>query len=368
MKYFCMPSDFKYETIDKYQDLNRRTDAQIIETYGQLTADNKFGSCRSVKDLPPADMILLKKYVEYGNDRGIQFNYILNATCMGNEELTPDGYAKLKDFFKMLEDIGVSWVTISLPSLMEISEYVSPNLKIRASTVCQINSPSKAKFYEELGVKRIVLDEDIYRRFDILKNIRKAYTGDIEIIINSFCLNDCPYKMFHYNSLSHSSTDQEKYPYYPGRCGIMHLGAENYMKLNWIRPEDLHYYYDIGINYFKMQGRTNVYSGDPAKAVEYYMDGLYDGNLLNLLELFSVDKPMTIAATKIDNRKLDGFFDKFVREPDFCTKLCANCGYCKSFAEKSISQLDTSVMDIMAMMKDIRINEFPSKIDTSKNK
>ncbi len=352
MKYFCMPSDFRNETIDKYYEINCKNDnSKIIETFGQLAPDTVFGSCRSPGGLPEVDLYKLEGYVRYCMEKGIEFNYVINATCMSNEELTKPGYKKVKDFFEMLEGIGVGWVTISLPSLMEIAKYIAPNLKIKASTVCQINSPQKAKFYEELGIKRIVLDEDIYREFNTLKSIKKAYSGDIEIIINSFCVNDCPFKMFHYNSFSHSHANRDECTYFSSRCHHIHIGSENYMKLNWIRPEDIHYYNDIGINYFKLQGRTNVYSGDPAKAVTHYIEEKFYGDLISLLELFSNSKPLAIAGCKIDNSKLDGFFKKFVDDPCFCTKVCSECGYCKSFAEKSISKTDIILLDMMNLMK-----------------
>lgn len=364
MKYFCMPSDFKNETIDQYYELNNKYNhSKIVETFGQLAPDTVFGSCRSPRSLPEVDRHKLENYIRYCKEKGIEFNYVINATCMSNEELTKTGYHKIKDFFKMLESIGAGWVTISLPSLMEIAKYMAPNLKIKASTVCQINSPLKAKFYEELGIKRIVLDEDVFKEFDTLKSIRKVFSGDLEIIINSFCVNDCPYKMFHYNSFSHSHINRDECSYFSSRCRYLHIGPDNYMKLNWIRPEDIHYYDDIGISYFKLQGRTNVFTGNPAKAVTHYIEEHYDGDLISLLELFSSDRPLMIAGCIIDNSKLDGFFEKFVNDPGFCTKICSECGYCKGFAEKSIDVTSIAALEIMNLMKGVvKQNDFIEQI------
>ena len=282
---------------------------------------------------------------------------------MGSDELTKEGYNKICDFLKRLEDMGTQWITVCLPSLMEIAKYKTPGLKIKASTICLINSPLKAKFYDELGIKRIVLDEDIYKRFDILKNIRKVYTGDIEIITNSFCLNDCPFKTFHFNNFSHSNIHKDKYPYYSTRCNNIHIGAENYLKLNWIRPEDLHYYSGMGINYFKLQGRTNVYDGNPAKAVTHYIEEHYEGDLISLLELVSESRPLSYVRTKIDNRKLDGFLDRFAKDPGSCSKICSECGYCKSFADNAISGTDAAMMDIVKLMYKSTMDEFPKKLE-----
>lgn len=364
MKYFCLPSDFKHETIDRYAELNKKYDySKIIETYGQLAPDSIFGSCRSPKNLPAVDFEQLEKYVKYSGDNGIEFNYIINASCMGNDELVKEGFDKISGFMQRLQDIGVKWITLCLPSLMEIAKYKAPGLKIKASTVCLINSPIKARFYDELGIKRLVLDEDIYKKFDLLENIRKVYSGDIEIIVNSFCRTDCPYKTFHYNSFSHSHICKDKYPYYGTRCNDMHIGGENLIRLNWIRPEDLHYYSDIGINYFKLQGRSNVIDGDPAKAVTHYIEEYYDGDLISLLELFSEGRPFSFTGTVIDNRRLDGFLDRFVKEPDFCNKICSECGYCEAYSNAAISRADAAIMDVMKLMYKSTIDEFPRLLD-----
>lgn len=72
MKYFCLPSDFKHETIDRYAEINGRYEhSKIIETYGQLAPDSIFGSGRSPEYLPVVDMPQLEKYIRHGNDKGI---------------------------------------------------------------------------------------------------------------------------------------------------------------------------------------------------------------------------------------------------------------------------------------------------------
>ncbi len=346
MKYFSMPSDFKIETIDQYLNIHDKyKHSKVIETYGQLAPDTVFGSGRHPKDLPKIDMNALEKYVKYSKDRDIEFNYTLNTTCNSNDELTKVGYLKIKELVNNLQGIGVNWVTISLPTMIDIVKHVAPTMNIKTSTLSQINSPMKAQYYDELGVKRIVLDEDIHRRFDLLKNIRNAYSGEIEIIVNSYCVNDCPLKNAHFNNFSQSNTNKRVFPYFYSRCLGIHIEPEKYLKLNWIRPEDIHYYSEIGIHYFKIQGRTNVSSGNPAKALAYYIEEKYDGNLISLLELFSESKPFTISGTTIDNRKLDGFFEAFVKNPTFCTKVCKECSYCDKYAKASITAPDRILSD-----------------------
>jgi collagenase-like PrtC family protease len=368
MRYFCLPSDFKEETINSYQEINcKYNHSMIIETYGQLTCENTFEFTRSDRQTPDVDREKLEKYVNYSYKRGIQFNYTHDSSYMADEELTLAGYKKTQDFFHTLQEMGISSITLTLPSLMEICKYAAPSLNIRASASCQINSPIKAKFYDELGVKRIILDEDINRRFDILSNIRDVYTGDLEIVVNSHCLNDCPYKIFHNNSMSLINKDKAAYPYYSTRCKNNHIGAENFMKLNWIRPEDIHFYNETGIDFFRIQGKATVFSGNPVKAVNHYIKGYYEGDLVKLLELFSPIRELAIAETAVNNRALDGFIDMFVYNPESCTKKCDECGYCKSYGEASMTKLDRFLMDLVKSMNASMLDNFPSHLENNQN-
>ncbi len=363
MKQFCMPADFKFQTIDGYAALNAQyTNARITETYGQLTADASFGSCRHSEYLPFVDQKVLEAYVRYCKDRKITFNYILNAAVTLNEELTKAGFQKIKSFVKMLEDMGIEYITVTLPSMMEIVRYVAPSLKIKASTVCRIDSPKKAKFFEELGIGRIVLDEDIYRKPNILKSIRKVYSGELEVIINSFCIKDCPYKIFHYNTISLSHRMQDHESYYPYKCRRQHLDGEELIKQNWIRPEDLKYYYDIGIRFFKVQGRQLVLDGDPIRAIRYYMDEAYDGNLVKLLELFAPSHELSIGVD-MDNKKLDGYVEWFFKNPSLCHGDCESCKHCLHFAHQSIGENKCKLLSGFRSIDQCIFKEFYYKLD-----
>jgi len=77
------------------------------------------------------------------------------------------------------------------------------------------------------------------------------------------------------------------------------------------------------------------------------------------LKLFSPKRPLTIAESSIDNRKLDGFWDKFVNHPESCMKLCDECGYCRKYADASISKTDRLLMDIMKSMSRFALEDFP---------
>ena len=93
VKRFCLPADFKTGTIDRYMEINeKRNDSVIFETYGRLTGGVPFGSCRANAQVPEVDIDGLEEYVRYSREKDMEFNYVLDATCMENRELTREGY------------------------------------------------------------------------------------------------------------------------------------------------------------------------------------------------------------------------------------------------------------------------------------
>ena len=342
IKYFNVPADFRSETIDKYEELNEKyTESKVIETYGQFTIDNYIGSGRAYDLLPQVDLEALEKYIAYSRERGIGFNYTLNSTCMGNMEFTREGILKIIRFLDELHRVGVRSLTVALPPLMEIIRMHQYDFEIKSSTVCQVVNADKAMSYKKLGVNKIVIDESINRDFEALRNIRNAFGDKVEIITNVICYKNCIYEMFHHNQTSHDSgveSDKSSATYYSHRCIMKRCESpEKILKLAFIRPEDLVHYTDIGIHYFKLQGRQAVKDGDPVRAVTCYMEEDFDGNLMELLDMFS---PTNSFQIYVDNKKLDNFIEPFVKINGFCKNNCLECNYCEKFAKEHMDYQD----------------------------
>lgn len=336
MKKYSMPADFNTKTIDAYCRLNEiYKDSQIHETYGQITIGNIFESGRIYKDIPQVDICDLRDYIQYSKIKGIDFNYTINGTCMNNREFTRKGVEEIKKFLYLLDDAGVDSLTVALPSLVEIVKSVDCNFKLKASTLCQITNANKALSFKKAGFNRIVLEESINRDFFNLKEIVSVFGEGVEVIINTLCYKDCIYRMFHYNQMGHDSlkkTDQSISSYYNHQCMLKRCETtSSLLKLSWIRPEDISYYSNIGINYFKIQGRNTVLKGNPIKVAESYMKESFEGNIIDLLELFN---PINTFRINLDNKKLDGYIKPFYEKRDFCKRNCLACGYCDSFIKK----------------------------------
>lgn len=338
MKYFSLPADFKHSTLDRYQELNNiYNDSKIIETYGQVTAGTILNSGRVTNVLPEVDFSGLESYVKYSQDRNIEFNYTLNPACFGNFEFSPAGIRQVQRLLERLSDMGVSWLTVSSPSLIELVLASGLKFRLKASALCEITSPGKALFYKQAGMERMVVDPDVTRDFRVLRNICKVFGEGVEIIINNVCYKNCAYKMFHYNHEAHltpANTSQTIKEYYFNRCSMQKARSiENPIRLNWIRPEDLHYYREAGISYLKIQGRQNVRQGNIVKALTHYIEEEFDGNLFDLITIFA---PYNAFQPYIDNKKLEGFVQTFFRNPDFCQNVCDSCHYCRRYASKSM--------------------------------
>jgi collagenase-like PrtC family protease len=338
MNYFSVPADFKNETIDRYFDLNRSyNNSKVLETYGQITVDNCLGSGRSYNLLPKMDIHKLESYVNYSKSKGIDFNYTMNASCLDNKEYTKTGLLEIGKFLDVLYSIGIRGLTVALPSLVEFIKSTKYDFEIKTSTVCSITNANKALSHKKLGVDRIVPEESVNRDFMNLKEIRKVFGEKVEVIVNVVCHKNCIYRMFHHNQMSHDfseNSQQTSMDYYSHRCMMKRAEeASNLLKLGWIRPEDIKYYTDIGIRYFKIQGRQAVLKGDVVRTVECYFKESYDGNLFELLDVFA---PTNAFMISVDNRKLDGFIEPFYKNPYFCKNNCESCGYCENYIKKCI--------------------------------
>ena len=332
-----MPSNFNKESILQYAELNvKYSPNKVIETYGQATSAEITASGRPIEALQPISLNELEKYVSYSKKHDINFNYTINPSCISNFELTDRGIVSIKKFVMDLHSIGIDTFTIALPAIIEIIQSLNIKTHIVASAICDIDSPQTAIYYKKLNVDRIVLDSDIIRNFKTIKNISTVFGDNIELIVNSPCIKGCLFKIFHYNAIAHEkdySVNGDRY--YRKRCNQIKVSDKlHLLKTNWIRPEDIHYYNEIGVNFFKLAGRTHIEKRNPVKAAEHYLSGEYHGDLQKLIDLFHSEKKYKYYW---DNKFLDGYVQAIWDCKPECTGVCDSCSLCSEYAEKSLT-------------------------------
>lgn len=336
------------------------------EVYGKLSHD-VIGGVRPAFLLPQISRAEAEAHIRYVRGKGIRFNYLINTMCIANVHYSREGYGQIRELLEWIGATGTDVVTIGFPYMAHLVREVLPGMKIKASSVCRINSVYRAKQYEDLGVDEIVIDENINRDFETLAAIRQAVKCDLELIANPCCLHDCPHQPSHVAHDGHASQTQSmdhycylQYPYY--NCTLKKFtNPVEIIKARWIRPEDLWAYEDIGYSKFKVVERfkkTDVL----AKTVSAYHKRCHHGNLIDILTLTNPDaylepnlayfnKPEHVNVTKviqvadlmnfalrdfiyIDNSKFEGFIE-FFREIGSCrNRDCDKCGFCRKTFEK----------------------------------
>ena len=227
------------------------------------------------------------------------------------------------------------------------------------------------------------------REFAALRAIREAVSCDLSLIVNNSCRQDCAIAGTHACSLSHGSQREKgkkaalPLDYHMLFCLDYRLREPvNLVRANWIRPEDLHHYEELGIDNFKIVER-NTPTAELLRRVKAYSQRRYDGNFLDLVlpfaypeasyatrasreayslrravkyffrpsqvnvarvpKLMKLGKRMGLlyprrgeAKMALDNRKMDGFIDRFLERS--CIDVdCERCRYCHRFADRALT-------------------------------
>lgn len=363
----------------------------VVELFGKLRED-AIGGGRAPYQLARVSRRRLAGHVRHARQAGFGFNYLLNASCLGNREMTRTGQREIGELADWLCEIGVSSVTVSSPYLLTLFKTRYPALQVRVSVFGGVDRVRKAQMWEEMGADCIVLDSILVNReLATLERIRKAVRCDLELLVNNNCLSGCALSPMHMNALSHAG---QMWHGNRGflidwcllKCTEMKLrDPVNYIRSEWIRPEDLHVYEELGYDLFKIAER-DIPTKVMVRRVRAYADRRHDGNLLDLVQPFAFPEgsandryyrrgpawflrfllrpglvnPLRMTLLKrladlrgmtgpvsgeppvyIDNRSLDGFLERF-RETGCRDVDCEECRWCHEFAAKAIRIDETS--------------------------
>ena len=319
----------------------------------------------------------ITEYISKVHKNKMKFSYALNAPCMNNMEYDPHYHKELLKHLQWISDIGADNVIVTIPFLIQLIKEQFPKLKVRVSTISHVNSVNRAKFYESLGADEITPDVMINRDFKTLEKMRKAVKCNIVLLVTDGCLYECPFRLYHYNTLGHASQTYQQFERrYIDTCVlncsiIKFTNPTEVIKCRWIRPEDLSHYEAIGINSFKIAGRMLPTSWI-VRSVKAFSSRKYDGNLIDIIEGFSMAMGDTYKNVPqegfketlgkesksklfIDNTKLNGFIDFFKKQN--CVAMCDDCNYCTEWAKKAVhlekEEAGKYVESIKGYMKDI---------------
>ena len=262
----------------------------IYEIYGKLKNDI-IGGGRADRELDDIEDRKFEEHVKYVRENGINFNYLLNGSCLSNNEQNLEWQEDFKSFLNYLKSIGVNALTITNPYILQfVKKYFKDDFIVRISTFACVDSFERAKYWENMGADIICADfVKINRDFNTLKymvdNLKHA---KIEILVTNSCLKNCPMIFTHTTALAHASDQSKRKSDYEDwslfYCQeLQNRNAEEYIKSPWVRPEDIKYYENIGIERFKITER-GFPTSELVKRVKAYTGRKYDGNLIDLIQ------------------------------------------------------------------------------------
>ncbi len=366
-------------------------DYPVVELFGKLQTD-VVGGGRAPYQLAKISRKQLAAHVAHARGAGMGFNYLLNASCLSNREITRQGQKAIDRLLEWICRIGVSSVTVASPFMLQMVKSRYPQLKARISVFGGVDRVRKAQMWEELGADCIVLDSILVNReLKTLEKIRRAVSCDLELLVNNNCLAGCALSPAHMNTLAHSAqAGHANKGFFIDwcflKCTEMKLrDPVNYIRSEWIRPEDLPLYEEMGFDLFKIAER-DIPTPVMLNRVRAYAERRYEGNLLDLVQAYgfqgikadhryyrhglgwflrflirpALANPLRLLPLKrlaelrgmtrpvagrppveIDNRALDGFMERF-REKSCLDVDCEECRWCHEFAQKAVRIDETS--------------------------
>lgn len=349
----------------------------VEEVYGKFPADGVSGG-RPRYLATPLSEADLRRYIRLLDRYGMAFNYLLNGACFGNREWTRSWQKRVTALLARLGDLGVRRVTVAAPFLLELVKRRFPEFTVKVGIYAQVDTPRRARFWEDLGADAITLESfSINRDFRRLAAIRQSVRCGLQLIANHVCLPNCPMQSYHQNGFAHASEDCGTLfiDYCFMRCSRLRMAdPSQFVKAAWIRPEDLGVYEEMGYTAFKLLER-GIPSAELLRRVKAYSERRFTGNLaelflsygfkdpvrkesfwalrrfwkpwqakpsrlkplLDLARLQGMLSPLRECPVRIDARQIpETFLDGF-RDRDCASLDCRVCGYCETIAAKAVS-------------------------------
>lgn len=139
--------------------------------------------------------------------------------------------------------------------------------KYISSTTKRLSSKSEQAEELKKDYYLVVLDYDHNKDFEFLKSIKNK--KKCELLVNPVCSPNCPKRKAHYLAISKEQINNEHSFSFP--CEDQ---GRKYFEVkknpNYIGPNDINNYLDMGFNHFKIEGRTS----NPTDLIEIMVDYL----------------------------------------------------------------------------------------------
>lgn len=344
-----VPCQWDQGDIERILQLKAENGIEIKEMYGTLSSSKiPHGRALEVtRQINREDALKVKSMIDQA---GLKFAYLLNAP------IESSSYSFLKEELDwIIQVFQADSITVSSLKVMEYICSFYPEQKINVSTIAGIKNVSDARRFMSIEPNKMVTHHDVNRSYDCLKELvafTEANGIELEIMVNESCLRNCKRREEHYSTLATGCGDDGFHSW----CNTIKISHPYQLLLaNFIRPEDVGLYEELGVKLFKVTGRSKPL-GWLYDVVKAYLDRSYEGNLIRLL---GIDP--RLGAEKwlyIDNKSLEHFMEGFPKNSD--AEIEKN--YCEEFILK-LYQDDVFHIDNTNIVPEIKESQLRSRIE-----
>lgn len=342
---------FSYEYIQMLDELNKLNQKnKITEVYGSERAAAQY-TARPAFRLPEVTHAEFKGYIQELQKLSIDFLYTFNTSVVSKQDMIKEK-KKIQKHVESLIDIGVKGFVVTLPFVAMLIREVDTGTKIHVSTIAHIDTITQINIWKEkYDISSVCMNLQKNREINFLERCARYCNENaikLELIVNEFCGNGsnngathCIYRDHCYSlhSLGYSKEEYNIEQYPMSECMASRKDAKQWMKMNYIRPEDIKKYEDIGINNFKITGRTGTQEYLKS-VIAAYIEERYEGNLLHLWRhLENIEDAEFSPHIILENNKLNDFVDFWFKHPNHrCSEeVCGiTCNYCERYYEKNV--------------------------------
>jgi len=233
------------------------------------------------------------------------------------EEMAP---ALIQALRQLRDDFGVEHVTLANLTLAKIIRKAIPEMKIAASCLMGISSPAQVLMAQD-AIDTLIPDTRLLRDLRALERLRKAFKGEIRLIINEACLPGCLYRVQHFYEMAYSK-------YYPQSLCRSLLTEQPWLRLTgaWVLPQHLKFFEGL-YDSLKLSGRVTL------KDPERYRQVL--GAYINRQPLSPCDIGGGPASVLEGLEISEAWFEQTLR----CNKQCTDCVICQEYYNQALESL-----------------------------
>lgn len=324
MSSLTMPCYWNKEILEIISKQESKKGVFINEMYGAIPK-SPLGHGRNPSVLKSIKEKEICEFRSLLKKKKINFAYLLNSPL--TDKQIKENFLKIKQHIKwILNELNPESLIITSLEIMKIVREIS-DIPITISTIARIQKVNDLKKYLDIKPSKVVVQHDTNRNFKNLINLvkfAKKFQIKIEVMLTESCRRRCPIMMKHYIAVGKGKSDIS----FHKSCNTKKINSpEEFLLANFIRPEDLIFYEKLGINNFKITGRSKKPSWLPI-VVSAYLNRKFNGNLIRLLGI----DPLLSAEEwiYISNSSLNGFLEKFPKTG----KSNIEKKYCKKWIKK----------------------------------